>query len=69
MAKVQDQSLKKEQAARRKVLFLKVFEEWGTIRKACEVAGYRGERMTGGMQRILTSRRILMQRGRRLRSR
>ena len=39
MAKVQDQSLKKEQAARRKVLFLKVFEEWGTIRKACEVAG------------------------------
>ena len=39
MAKAQDQSLKKEQAARRKVLFLKVFEEWGTIRKACEVAG------------------------------
>ena len=39
MAKVQEQSLKKDQAARRKVLFLKVFEEWGTIRKACEVAG------------------------------
>ena len=39
MAKVQDQSFKKEQAARRKVMFLRVFEEWGTIRKACDTTG------------------------------
>jgi hypothetical protein len=30
---------RKEDAAKRKVLFLATYEEWGTVKKACEVSG------------------------------
>jgi molybdenum-dependent DNA-binding transcriptional regulator ModE len=30
---------RKEDAAKRKEIFLAAYEEWGTIRKACEIAG------------------------------
>jgi len=34
---------RKEDAAKRKAIFLKAFEEWGTVRRGCEAAGVSRE--------------------------
>ena len=32
---------RKEDAKKRKAIFLAAYEEWGTVKKACEIAGIK----------------------------